>query len=175
MLSVLHDLSFSLIWPGDWDDIGFTERPIWVNGLGYGFIYSDENCEQYQILVKDKDEFISIINKLNDDTLTIEDIKDTSLYRFLDQIIDISELDEDILYANLEGLSNVSNISEYVYCSVYGYDGVAFFSTYEELQQFVERDYCDYCWNDLPDEELKLWIERLNNGELEGIGIERIE
>lgn len=43
MLALLADLPFAMIWPDSWEDIGFTEREIWVNGKGYGYIWT-MNC-----------------------------------------------------------------------------------------------------------------------------------
>ena len=37
MLNKLSHLRYCVLWPGDWEDVGFTERPIWVNHKGYGY------------------------------------------------------------------------------------------------------------------------------------------
>lgn len=37
ILDVFSKLRYCVLWPGNWDDIGFTERPIWLNCEGYGF------------------------------------------------------------------------------------------------------------------------------------------
>ena len=43
MIQKLASVSFCLIDPSsDWKDIGFTEREIWVNAKGYGYIMCDE-------------------------------------------------------------------------------------------------------------------------------------
>ena len=37
MIQKLSSIPYAELWPGnDWDDIGFTESRIWVNGKGYG-------------------------------------------------------------------------------------------------------------------------------------------
>lgn len=42
MLQQLRRLRYCVLWPGNWKDIGFTERPIWVNNEGYGYYMDDE-------------------------------------------------------------------------------------------------------------------------------------
>ena len=46
-------------------------------------------------------------------------------------------------------------------------NGPRFFSSYEELKRFMDRDWCECRWEDLSDDELELWVERLHTGKLE--------
>lgn len=48
MFEILNDLPFTLIWPGSWDDVGFTEREIWVNNKEYGYIMCDEPTARWE-------------------------------------------------------------------------------------------------------------------------------
>lgn len=45
MLSLLGNLEYTLIWPDSWEDVGFTEREIWINRQGYGYIMCDESTD----------------------------------------------------------------------------------------------------------------------------------
>ena len=43
MLEILGNLPFMYIDPeGGWKDVGFTEREIWINSKGYGYVMCDE-------------------------------------------------------------------------------------------------------------------------------------
>lgn len=44
MLVDFGKLRFCVLWPGNWEDIGFTERPIWISSEGYGYYFDDEPC-----------------------------------------------------------------------------------------------------------------------------------
>ena len=46
MLTALGKLKYASIWPGEWEDVGFTERELWINGLGYGYIMCDEQADE---------------------------------------------------------------------------------------------------------------------------------
>ena len=45
MLNILGKLEYALIWPDNWEDVGFTEREIWINSQGYGYIMCDESTD----------------------------------------------------------------------------------------------------------------------------------
>lgn len=36
MLKKFESLEYMTIEPGHWEDVGFTERPIWINNIGWG-------------------------------------------------------------------------------------------------------------------------------------------
>ena len=87
MLSKLRALPFALIDPSsDWEDIGFTERPIWVNSKGYGYIMCDEPCSTYEVEGVSLEKWNTIHSKLTARTLLLEDIEGTSLVELLDEI-----------------------------------------------------------------------------------------
>ena len=66
MLNKLHALKFCIFWPGDWEDLGYTERPIWASSVGYGYYACDEPCLFKKIenvpndVVRDIKEIVSV-------------------------------------------------------------------------------------------------------------------
>lgn len=39
ILKKLSGLHYNLIWPDSaWEDVGFTERPLWINNKGWVYI-----------------------------------------------------------------------------------------------------------------------------------------
>ena len=164
MLSKLRALPFALIDPSsDWEDIGFTERPIWVNSKGYGYIMCDEPCSTYEVEGVSLEKWNTIHSKLTARTLLLEDIEGTSLVELLDEITNncFSE-GSDALSEVLSGLTAlpVDEIDR-----IYGletYDGWQFFSTVEAFNNAFERDWCDFAWDELSDTILKEWLDRLS-------------
>ena len=69
-LTKLQSLRFCVFWPDNWEDIGFTERPIWVNSWGYGYYPCDEPCN-FLVIDNINDDDIKVLkDKLKKGTLT---------------------------------------------------------------------------------------------------------
>lgn len=79
MLNKLSHLRYCVLWPGDWEDVGFTERPIWVNHKGYGYYSCDVPCSFMQIENLTEQYINCVRQKLSDGTLTVEDLKGSPL------------------------------------------------------------------------------------------------
>lgn len=166
MLKVLSGIDFRFVWPGNWEDIDFTERPIWINKNGYGYISCDEPCGNWELRSFTDEKWHEIRDKLERGSLTADDLVGSS---FEDETwIWESINDSDDVCKLLKGLKNLPDkLDESFYC-VSTFDGYDFFASYEEFKESFKRDDCDYEWKELSDDVLKLWIERLNAGELEG-------
>lgn len=162
MLDKLHSTEFELIDPlSSWEDIGFTEREIWVNSKGYGYIMCDEPTYRGEALGVEKEKWISIRKKLKDKTLTLEDIEGTSLAELLEEISFGEHYEDDELCDYLEGLLELPETQLDFIFFLQTFDGWEFFDSEEARDNMLERDWCDYEWEELSDEMLAVWIERL--------------
>lgn len=157
MLNKLGEIDYLELWPSDdWSDIGFTERRIWLNRSGYGYIACDEPDVYYKISKVPAHKWHMIRDKLARKQLTIDDIQGTSLskldYAFSD------DLNED-----LKGLLLLpETMDEYFFCAV-TLDGNIFYNTEAEILEDIKRDECDVFWTDLLDSELEKWVNRLKS------------
>lgn len=162
MLDILHSVKFELIDPpSSWEDIGFTEREIWVNSQGYGYIMCDEPTYRGDVLGVDKEKWTIIRNKLKERTLAFEDIEGTSLVELLDTISFGEYCEDDDLCDYLEGLLELPEAQLDAIFFLQTFDGWEFFDSEEVRDNMLERDGCDYEWDELSDEMLAEWINRL--------------
>ena len=76
-LSKLQSLRFCVFWPGRWEDIGFTERPIWINSFGYGYYSDDEPCSFLVIENINEDIVKEVKERLDKGILTDEWLNNT--------------------------------------------------------------------------------------------------
>ena len=80
MLNILSQVSFNVLWPDDsWEDLDFTESPIWINNKGYGYYACDEPNVYYRVSRIPDDKWKQIRQKLTEGTLSSDDLKGTSL------------------------------------------------------------------------------------------------
>lgn len=166
MLQKMKNLDFRYIWPGNWKDIGFTERPIYLNGKGYGYIYEEEPCDNWKLESFSNEKWQVIRKKLQSGKLVLDDLSGTALEGEEDIWDMLSETDD--VCDLLSGLMRLpEELDEHIYC-VSSFDGYDFFATYEDFKEAVERNDCDYKWEDLSDDVLEMWVERLANGSLNG-------
>lgn len=168
MLNKLRCLSFTLIDPAsDWDDIGFTEREIWVNSKGYGWILCDEPTQWCQVSGITAKKWAEIKAKISSATLRFEDIEGTSLVELLKEITYdefCEDYDDPCDYLN--GLSQIEDDQINVIFAMDTIEGWQFFATEEAFKLAYERDWCDVTWEELSDEMLARWIDRLVDEEL---------
>lgn len=163
LLAILSDLPFTMIWPGNWDDIGFTERPIWVNAKGYGYIKCDEPCASIEVDGLPLEKWREVLTKLNNDTLQMSDIKETSLADLLHKVTyGYFDEDEHSLCDVLQGLLQLSDEKLDRIFGLESIDGWQFFSSEEKFNGIYERDWADEYWSDLEDDMLYEWIDRLS-------------
>ena len=159
MIDKLSRLRYCVLWPGDWEDVGFTERPIWVNKKGYGYYSCDEPCAFLQI-ENLSDKFICFVRqKLSDGVLVVKDLKGSPLDS--SPFVYVTFVDEDYLVALLDDLAS-SSISDKraFFCGEY-MDGWHFFETEEDLIKAFEIDYCDRSWDEMGEEEFSEWCTQL--------------
>lgn len=164
MLKALSCVPFTLIDPlSEWEDVGFTERPIWVNSKGYGYIMCDEPCSSCEVDGVPLKKWETIHQKLADGSLQLEDLEGTSLPGLLEEITyGCFDEDEDDLCEVLSGLVELpSEQLERIY-GVQSDDGWQFFSTQEEFTRAYERDWADVTWEELDEEILLEWLDRLS-------------
>ena len=159
ILDKLQRLRFCILWPGNWEDVGFTERPIWINSDGFGYCSCDEPCCFFE-LHNCTDAFVKQIKeKLSEGELTQDDLKGSPL--------DVPALD---FYYNEEWLE--SFLDEYSKSTAYncdrvfcgeGFDCWYFFETEEDLIQEFERLHydCFEAWENMSYSQLSAWNERL--------------
>ena len=159
MLKKLKSLDFSYIDPlPEWTDVGFTERPIWINSKGYGYLSCDDPSDMYWIGEKvEQHKWKSIRKNLREGTLARKDIEGTSLVELLEDIA----LDDNVC-EYLEGILDLPDILKedfiYVMNSIEGY---VFFESKQKFDDAYKRDWCDYSWDELDNEILKEWINRI--------------
>ena len=167
LLNWLHALSFNYIDPSsDWEDIGFSERPIWVNSKGYGFLSCDDPSEVcWEGSGVSQEKWFSIRDKLSKGELLYSDIQGTSLVDLMSEIVwETLEHDANI-NDYLEGLLGLPEEELNAIYAMNSWDGWDFFSTEEEFKNAYERDWCDIAWDELGDDELLEWYKRLNESE----------
>lgn len=164
MLKALSDLPFALIWPGNWEDIGFTEREIWVNNEGYGYISFDEPTSYWEGNGLTEDEWANIKEKLIAETLEYADIQGTALEELLTDFWDDSYDfdDQECLISDLEGLLSLQNGPCNYFYSMMTISGLEFFETENEFKSAYERDWADVSWGEIADDLLAEWIDRLS-------------
>ena len=163
LLKWLHNLPFNYIWPSsDWDDIGFTERPIWINSKGYGYLACDDPSEVcWEGSGVPLEKWSSIRDKLSKGKLLYSDIQGTSLVDLMSEIVwEALELDSNI-NDYLEGLLGLPDKELNTLYAMNSWDGWGFFSTEEEFKNAYERDWCDIAWDELKDDDLLEWHRRL--------------
>lgn len=159
MLNKLSHLRYCVLWPGDWEDVGFTERPIWVNHKGYGYYSCDVPCSFMQIENLTDQYINSVRQKLSNGMLTVEDIKGSPLGN--SPFAYDTFVDEEALESFLDdfAVSPISN-KETFFCGE-DMDGWYFFETEEDLIKAFEMDYCDSAWDEMDEHELSEWCTRL--------------
>ena len=165
-LDILSNIKFELIDPlSEWEDIGFTEREIWVNSKGYGYISCDEPTAWCEVPKINEYQWNNIIKKLSNSSLQMSDIEGTSIENIIEEL-SYNEIDDDNLCDYLQGLLGLSNRKiDSIYC-MDSIDGWQFFATEAEFKKAFERDDCDYAWTDLDDDTLECWINRLTDLEI---------
>lgn len=162
MLNLLRSVEFELIDPpSSWKDIGFTEREIWVNSKGYGYIMCDEPTRWWEGSGIEESKWNVIRTKLANDSIALADIEGTSLEDLLDEF----GFDEgwDDLRDTLLGLLDLPKSPPQNLFCLQTIDGNQFFITEGTFKKAYERDWCDYEWDELSDEMLAEWINRLLN------------
>ena len=172
MLKKLSGLRYNLIWPdSSWEDVGFTERPIWINNKGWGYISCDEPCDFGEIEAISDDKWKNIREKLQKNKLKLIDLKETSLeqlfidyYEYYDEEDDIDENDGYTgLNSKLKSLLSLPNqLGEHIYWAD-TFDGFDFFISEEEMYKSIDYRDCDQNWKDLDDKMLAVWIERISS------------
>ena len=169
MLKMLGGINFSYLDPPRaWDDVGFTERPIWVNSKGYGYLSCDDPsdfCWKGEGIVHSK--WVCILEKLSNHTIQIEDLEGTSLIKLLNEMTYGDFADSvDCLSECLESLLSLTgDCPKNLYC-MDSFDGLIFFSNEDDFQKAYEKDWCDYAWEELDDAILERWIHRLYSEEI---------
>lgn len=165
MLEVLSDLPFALIWPGSWDDIGFTEREIWVNNKGYGYIMCDEPTDHWEGQGLTVPEWDTIKAKIENESLCYSDIKDTSVEELLFSLgynkRDFQDDENESLSELLRGLLLLQNGPCGYLSALQTFDGPLYFDSQSAFREAFERDWVDEKWDEMDEDLLSEWINRL--------------
>lgn len=159
MLSIFAKLRYCVLWPGNWEDIGFTERPIWICREGYGYFFDDEPCSFTTIEGVTQAQVKELKEKLARGLLTAADIKG-SPFESINQFDD-----SDYFSARLEDFAGLpDSFSDCIYCGE-DIDGWTFFNSEAALVDAFAKDSKHYSfgerWVDIDDEHLIAWYERL--------------
>lgn len=162
MLDALRILPFALIWPGNWDDVGFTEREIWVNNEGFGYIMCDEPTQTWEGPGIGADRWKQIKEKIQNQTLVYEDIEGSSIEDMLNAIhLDYCDFeDQEQLCSDLSDLALCDYPKSYFYAMA-TIDGTEYFDSEAQFKSAFERDWADESWESMDDELLSEWIDRL--------------
>ena len=171
MIEKLSSVKFEFIDPpSEWRDIGFTERPIWVNSNGYGYVSCDEHIECGECEGLTNADWSKIKSKLDKFSLTITDIEKTSLFKIiedgpLDYLLDYKGHEDETEVVNSTFL-NLKDISIEAPTHIWWMEDpnnsfLHFFSTKDSFIKAYMRDWCDYFWTDLDDRLLEEWTKRL--------------
>lgn len=158
ILAKLRSLRFCVFWPENWDDIVFTERPIWINSLGFGYYSDDEPCNYVVIKNISNRDIRDLKHKINSHEISIEEIKHTP-FSAVNTYADDAYL-KDVIQ---DFLSLPDNVNSCVYCGE-DFDGWHFFSSEEELiEAFDKKDNFGggESWEEMNDEMLSLWYDRI--------------
>ena len=165
MLKKLSGLRYNLIWPdSSWEEIGFTERPLWINNKGWGYIMCDEPCDFGKIEIFSEDKWKIIREKLQNKKLKLQDIEETSLEELFFNYYDVDDEEE------YEGLNNVlsgllslpDKLGEYIYWAD-TFDGFDFFNSEVEMYDSLDFRDCYECWENMDNKTLEIWIERISS------------
>lgn len=174
VISKLKSIPFSMFWPDDCPDVGFTEQEIWVTKNGIGFIECDEPNSRYRFRNISDDMLKQIKEKVRQNKLTWEDLIDTPLSK-------ISEIYDEIEWVDFSSFLDLpEHLDEYFYWYDTE-DGGVFFSTEAEMLDFLSDKIGNECifWDELEDETLNSWYEyiftKLDAGEKSSIVFETIE
>lgn len=119
ILKKLSGLHYNFIWPDSaWEDVGFTERPLWINNKGWGYIMCDEPCDFGKIEAISEDKWKIIKEKLQNKMLKYKVIENTSLIEL--EIISYNygeaKKDEDSLNYDLRNLLSLPDELGDVFC-----------------------------------------------------------
>ena len=169
MIKKLNTVEFNIFSPPDeWEDIGFTEREIWVNSKGYGYIACDEPTAWWCCSEICDEKWNSIRRKLENRTLTLKDIEGTSLMDMVGDFFcgEVDEEDEKLC----DILNGFNDLPEKRFDKLFcmdTFDDFLFFTNEEDFRKAYERDWCDYTWDELDNESLACWIDRIFSGEIE--------
>lgn len=160
MLAMLHELSFAYV---DYlPDADFTERPLWVNAKGYGYLSCDDPsdcCWDGKGLNPEK--WLDIRTKLVNRNLLLSDLDGTSLLELLDVMYCDNFPEDEDPSEYLEGLLSLTDEPPaHIYC-MNSVEGWQFFATEVHFKEAYERDWCDYAWEELSDEILAVIIRQL--------------
>lgn len=165
MLEILADLPFAMIWPGSWDDVGFTEREIWVNNQGYGYVLCDEPTARWEGQGVSLQEWETLKPKIVDLSLSYSDIEGTAIEEMLSSMgYDESCFDEDneCLSSLLCGLIELEDGASNYFYALQGDGEIQFFDSESAFKDAFERDWADEFWDSMSDELLSEWIDRLS-------------
>ncbi len=173
MLNKLHALKFCIFWPDNWENIGFTERPLWVSSAGYGYYACDEPC-RFEKVENIPNDVVRDIKKL----VEIGDKYDCDVEAMVSKIIKKSDLGSifstleiDEIGLQLQFITSIPDLDEKIWFCGEAYDKWIFCKTEQELIDCFEKDnndgYFGESWDDLSDQLLTEWIDRLFNNSLD--------
>lgn len=96
--------------------------------------------------------------------MTFSDIKGTSLENMLRALYVNDSIfeDDDEVCTVLADIALSDYPADYFYASL-TLDGINCFGTEEAYRSSIERDWADVYWEEMDDDLLATWIERLNN------------
>lgn len=162
MLKYLSSIRFAIFFPDNsWEDVGFTEREIWVNSKGYGYIACDEPTAGWKLSDIFKETLSFIQEKIRSNAVTYRDIEQMSLAELLSDI-EYDETEDDLNDILKDIPSLPTKTYRHIYCMATE-DGIRFFSSKRDFDRVYERDWADCCWKDMDDDTLRRWVQRLSN------------
>ena len=162
MIAKLQTLTFAYV---DYlPDTDFTERPLWVNAKGYGYLACDDPSDRcWDGAGLSSEKWTSIRKQLSMKTLKLEDLEGTSLLGLFDIMYYDGFLEDEDPCLYLEELLTLPEDSlDHIYC-MSTIEGLKFFSNKEDFRKAYERDWCDCKWEELSDDTLAGCIDQLSD------------
>lgn len=162
ILSKFALLRYCVLWPDEnWDDIGFTERPIWINSSGFGYYLCDEPCAFVEIGHISDTQINNLKNKIECNQLSFDEFIKTPL----NAIVSSGFLNNDDY--DVSAFTAFLDLPDHIVGSVFcgeTVEGWRFFSS--EIEMINEFDKGDAFnggeyWSDLGDEQLLVWHSRI--------------
>lgn len=177
MLNKLHSIDIGAQATVATMDMGLQYE--YVTNIGWGENFgSMGDWPAYELHGISNTILTTIQNKIRDNTLSLDDFFGTDLEKFYNYVFCVDRPPEYCssicdFFKNITRISSLTNDTIYVLCDARAWEPEAlFFNSYDELaNEFIEQyGYGFEEWEDLTDNELAEWIEKIDN-ELSGISL----
>ena len=160
MLSILHNLKVGVELTALTTEEALECTYFTSKGTGYEWRALDD-WPYYTVIINDCNKFLEIQEKAKKQTLTYQDLETTELEKLYSSAVGKNIVSVNMFFEHLDNISLHDNGILYVLVD----DGVAyFFKTFSAFEEaFEERLVLDTLWENMSDDELAAWIERVTD------------